>query len=95
MLDFSCFIVATDSKVEGNERGTRYSHSSSHSGDSRSDIDESVQDLSTFGSESDSRALACGCRARVSWQPVGAFSFSCFSTFGVCDLSFPARARDP
>jgi len=28
-------------------------------------------------------------------RPLGVFFFSCLSTFGVCDLTLPARARDP
>ena len=28
-------------------------------------------------------------------RPFGVFFFSCFSTFGVCDLTLPARAREP
>lgn len=28
-------------------------------------------------------------------RPLGCFGFSCFSTFGVWDLTFPARASEP
>jgi len=34
-------------------------------------------------------------RMRFLARPLGVFFFSCLSTFGVCDLTLPARARDP
>lgn len=39
-------------------------------------------------------------KRRVYWmrflaRPLGVFFFSCGSTLGVCDLTLPARARDP
>jgi hypothetical protein len=32
---------------------------------------------------------------RLSARPFGVFGFSCFATFGVWPLTFPARASDP
>jgi len=34
-------------------------------------------------------------RIRFFARPLGVFFFSCLSTLGVCDLTLPARARDP
>jgi hypothetical protein len=34
-------------------------------------------------------------RMRFFARPFGVFFFSCLSTFGVCDLTLPARAREP